>query len=132
MSSTGARKRKRIGRKFWPAAIAWVGMGVMTANSVAAEATRIPQPTALSNVVTRVNPAYPYVAKQLRLAGDVEVDVVIGEEGSVEDAKVIKGNAVFTATTVDAVKKWKFKPIEVDGKASRVLTTLTFSYKAAN
>jgi protein TonB len=106
--------------------------GLTVGIAVGAEATRIPQPTALSNVVSKVSPTYPPVAKQLRLSGDVEVDVVISEEGSVEDAKVVKGNAVFTATTVDAVKRWKFKPIELDGKAARVLTTLTFSFKSTN
>lgn len=95
----------------------------------AEEAVRIPQPTAMSNVTSKVSPAYPPVARQLRLTGDVEVDVTIDEEGKVEDAKVVKGNAVFSAATVDAVKKWAFKPIQVQGKASKVLTTLTFSFK---
>jgi protein TonB len=107
-------------------------MVVAAQAGLAAETTRVSQPTAMNHVVTKVSPQYPAVARQLRLAGDVEVDLVIGEDGSVEDAKVIKGNAVFTATTVDAVKKWKFRPIEVDGKAARVLTTLTFSFKSTN
>ena len=102
----------------------------LTTLSIAAEeAVRIPQPTAMSNVTSKVAPAYPPVARQLRLTGDVEVDVIIDEEGKVEDAKVVKGNAVFSASTVDAVKKWSFKPIQVQGKASKVLTTLTFSFK---
>lgn len=100
-----------------------------TLGVAAEEAVRIPQPTAMSNVTSKVAPAYPPVARQLRLTGDVEVDVTIDEEGKVEDAKVVKGNAVFSAATVDAVKKWAFKPIQVQGKASKVLTTLTFSFK---
>ena len=100
-----------------------------TVGVAAEEAVRIPQPTAMSNVTSKVAPAYPPVARQLRLTGDVEVDVTIDEEGKVEDAKVVKGNAVFSAATVDAVKKWAFKPIQVQGKASKVLTTLTFSFK---
>lgn len=97
--------------------------------SAAEEPVRIPQPTAMSNVQSKVPPAYPAVARQLRLTGDVEVDVTIDEEGKVADAKVVKGNAVFSAATVDAVKKWSFKPIQVQGKAQKVLTTLTFSFK---
>ncbi|MCC6291163.1 MAG: energy transducer TonB [Bryobacterales bacterium] len=98
--------------------------------SIAAEEpVRIPQPTAMSNATNKVAPSYPAVARQLRLTGDVEVDVVIGEDGRVQDAKVIKGNAVFSAATVDAVKKWSFKPIQVQGKTQTVLTTLTFSFR---
>ena len=95
----------------------------------AEEAIRIPQLTAMNNVSSKVTPAYPPVARQLRLAGDLEVDITIDEEGKVEDAKVVKGNAVFSAAAVDAVKKWAFRPIHVQGKASKVLTTLTFSFK---
>lgn len=97
--------------------------------TAAEEPVRVPQPTALSNVQNKVPPAYPAVARQLRLTGDVEVDITIDEEGRVADAKVVKGNAVFSAATVDAVKKWSFKPIQVQGKAQKVLTTLTFSFK---
>jgi protein TonB len=93
------------------------------------EAIRVPQPTAMSNVVNKVAPAYPPVARQLRLTGDVEVDVTINTEGKVEDAKVVKGNSVFSAATVDAVKKWEFKPFQVQGKISKVATTLVFSFK---
>ena len=102
----------------------------LTSTSVAAEeAVRIPQPTAMGNVTNKIAPAYPPVARQLRLAGDVEVDITIDEEGKVEDARVVKGNAVFSSAAVDAVKKWAFRPIHVQGKASKVLTTLTFSFK---
>jgi protein TonB len=93
------------------------------------EAIRVPQPTAMSNVVNKVAPAYPPVARQLRLTGDVEVDVTINTDGKVEDAKVVKGNSVFSAATVDAVKKWEFKPFQVQGKISKVATTLVFSFK---
>lgn len=115
--------------------IRMLGAALVAATCLAAicvaaeEAVRIPQPTAMSNVTSRVAPAYPPVARQLKLTGEVEVDVTIGEDGAVEDAKVVKGNAVFSAATVDAVKKWAFKPIHVQGKASKVLTTLTFSFK---
>ncbi|MCC7234079.1 MAG: energy transducer TonB [Bryobacterales bacterium] len=95
----------------------------------AEEPVRIPQPTAMSNATNKVAPSYPPVARQLRLTGDVEVDVTIDEDGRVQDAKVVRGNAVFSAATVDAVKKWSFKPIQVQGKAQKVLTTLTFSFR---
>lgn len=93
------------------------------------EAIRVPQPTAMSNVVNKVSPSYPPVARQLRLTGDVEVDVTINTDGKVEDAKVVKGNSVFSAATVDAVKKWEFRPFQVQGKISKVATTLVFSFK---
>jgi TonB family protein len=95
----------------------------------AEEAIRIPQLTALNHVSSKVAPAYPLVARQLRLAGDLQVDITIDQEGKVEDAKVVKGNSVFSAAAVDAVKKWAFRPIHVQGKVSKVLTTLTFSFK---
>ena len=46
------------------------------------EPKKLSKAEALNAVVTRVQPEYPAVARQLKLAGDVELEVVITEEGS--------------------------------------------------
>src|SRR5579885_2066519 len=77
---------------------------------------RIATPEALKAVVKKVPPDYPAIARQMKVAGKVEVDVVIDAEGNVEDVKVLSGNALLTNAAVSAVKKWKFSPFTQDGK----------------
>src|SRR5436309_2839650 len=71
---------------------------------------KITQAEALNAVVSKVQPEYPAMAKQLRISGAVELDVMIGENGAVESVTPISGNPVLTRPTADALKKWKFKP----------------------
>ena len=71
---------------------------------------------AMSAATTKVTPEFPALAKQLHISGSVELDVLIGENGSVESVAPLNGNPVLTKPAADAVKKWKFKPF-VDGGA---------------
>jgi len=79
-------------------------------------------------VVTRIEPEFPAMARQLKLSGAVEIEVVIAENGTVESVKPISGNPVFTKSATDAIKRWKFKPFQHDGAASKVQTTLKIAF----
>jgi protein TonB len=70
---------------------------------------------AMGAVVTKVAPEYPALAKQLKISGAVELDVVIAENGTVEAVTPISGNPVLTKPAAEALKKWKFKPFQEDG-----------------
>jgi protein TonB len=89
---------------------------------------QIPQSEALAMVVTKVAPEFPEMAKQLKLQGEVELEVVIAETGAVESVKPVSGNPVLTRSAVDALKRWKFKPFQQDGAAIKAQTTLKISF----
>jgi protein TonB len=78
--------------------------------------------------VTRIEPEFPAMARQLKITGEVEVDVVIADNGTVESVKPVSGNPVLTRSATDAVKRWKFKPFQHDGAAAKVETTLKISF----
>jgi protein TonB len=61
-------------------------------------------------VKNKVDPIYPQLAKQLHLAGTVNVSVTITPAGTVRMADVVGGSPVLAQAAVDAVKKWKFEP----------------------
>lgn len=85
---------------------------------------RVSMAEALKAAVKRPNPAYSPIAKQMRVAGDVEVEVSITKDGDVENVKVLSGNALLTAPVVKTVKEWKFSPF-----ASEAVTQLKFTFK---
>ena len=90
---------------------------------------RIAPPDAMKAVATKVPPDYPPIAKQMRITGHVEIEVSITTDGSVENSKVVMGNALLTAAATTAVKKWKFTPFTDKGEAVKVVTVISFDFK---
>jgi len=84
---------------------------------------------ALNAAVTKVQPDYPNMAKQLKIHGVVELEVVVTETGSVGKVQILSGNPVLTAPAAQAVKLWKFKPFMEDGKAVPVLAPISLDFK---
>lgn len=107
-----------------------VGLLVLTAMVGAAQGApkKITPSEAMSAVVTKIAPEYPSLAKQLKIAGAVELDVVIAENGSVEAVTPISGNPVLTRPASEAVKKWKFKPFTQDGAAVRAQAAVRINF----
>lgn len=85
---------------------------------------RVSMSEALKAAVKRPSPTYSPIAKQMRVSGDVDVEVSISKTGDVENVKVLSGNALLTAPVVKAVKEWKFSPF-----ASEAVTQLKFTFK---
>jgi len=83
---------------------------------------------ALGRVVKKVAPTFPVAAKQLNVTGTQDVQIVVDEDGNVIDAKVLKGNALFTQSTLAAIKEWKFTPLQKDGQPVKFTTIVTFNY----
>jgi TonB family protein len=84
---------------------------------------------ALSQVITKVKPDYPEVAKQIRISGQVELEATIDEEGSVSSVKTLTGNPILAKAATDALRKWKFKPFKEDGRAMKVASSFTMEFK---
>ncbi len=84
---------------------------------------------ALQTAVSKVQPQYPPMALQLRIEGEVDLEAVVSETGSVEKVNILSGNPVLTKPAAEALKKWKFKPFMADGKAQRVLAPVSITFK---
>jgi protein TonB len=69
--------------------------------------------------LVRVDPQYPPRAKQRGISGWVEVEFTIGPAGTVEDLKVLRSNprGIFERSVLRAVRRWRYNPKVVDGKA---------------
>jgi TonB family protein len=105
-------------------------LGMLLSFSLLASAEmRIGTDDAMKAATTKTQPDYPPIAKQLKIGGKVEVDVTIGPDGSVENVKILSGNAMLTSAVVSAVKKWKFTPFTQDGAATKAMAMLQFDFK---
>ena len=89
---------------------------------------RVSKGVVTGEVVTKVQPTYPSIAKQINAAGEVQVAILINENGRVIEAKAIKGHPVLRAAAEDAARKWVFRPTLLDGKPVKQPGTLTFVF----
>ncbi|MGC1372582.1 MAG: energy transducer TonB [Candidatus Sulfotelmatobacter sp.] len=74
-------------------------------------------------------PEYPAAAKANGQQGSVVLQVLIGPDGAVQDAKFMQGSFMFARTAIDAVKNWQFKPYFMNGRAVSVQSVLTLNFK---
>jgi TonB family protein len=67
-------------------------------------------------VLKRVAPVYPAIAKARRLSGTVTVQIVVGKDGKASNLQFIGGPPVFRDAAFEAVKQWQFKPARLNGQ----------------
>lgn len=96
--------------------------------AMAADEVHVTQSEAIKAATAKVEPEYPAIAKQLHLAGSVQVEATIGENGAVEEVKPLTGNAVLMNAAVSALKRWKFTPFTADGKPVRAIADMSFKF----
>lgn len=76
---------------------------------------RISQAVADGNIVNRVDPEYPVLARQARIQGSVVLQILIHTDGSVSDVRVISGHPMLVQAAIDAVRQWRYKPYLLNG-----------------
>jgi TonB family protein len=82
-----------------------------------------------ARLIQRVEPVYPDRALQLRIQGQVELEALVGKDGSIEQLKLVSGDELLAAAAADAVRQWHFKPYESDGQAVEFSTRLNVDFR---
>ncbi len=72
-----------------------------------------------------VAPIYPAIAQSSRVEGSVTIEAIIGEDGTVGEARVMAGHQLLQAAALDAVKQWTFTPTRLNGQPVAVIMTVT-------
>ena len=99
-------------------------MGLLAADP----SLRISESEAKKAAVQKPAPEYPMMARQLKVAGKVNLEVVIAEDGSVAEVRIVSGNPILTKPSAEAVKKWRFRPFQSDGKPAPAIASLSFEF----
>jgi TonB family protein len=66
----------------------------------------------LPEVVTKVAPQYPGVARESGVEGTVMVQALVGKDGRVTDTRIIKSIPMLDEAAAAAVRQWIFNPAE--------------------
>lgn len=74
---------------------------------------------------------YPEQARRNGIQGQVVLHVEISEAGDVEHIDVLSGNPLLVPSTVESVKRWKYKPFLRGGKPIKVSTRVPLDFAFA-
>ena len=84
----------------------------------------VKQEQAEQNLIKKVAPIYPPLARQVRIQGKVKLQVVISKTGTVASASALGGHALLVQAAIDAVKQWRYEPFVADGQPVEATTEI--------
>lgn len=80
------------------------------------------------NLIYRVQPSYPTLARQARIQGSVQLRAIISKNGTIENLSILSGHAMLVASAIEAVKQWRYRPYPLNGEPIEVETEITVNF----
>jgi TonB family protein len=75
-----------------------------------------------------VAPIYPPIAQSAAVQGVVILEAVIGGDGKVQDARVLRSVPLLDQAAIDAVRQWEFTPTMLNATPVPVIMTVTVQF----
>jgi periplasmic protein TonB len=80
------------------------------------------------NLVHRVQPIYPPLARQARIQGTVELRAIVSKAGTIENLTAVSGHPMLVASAMEAVRQWRYRPYLLNGDPIEVETDVTVNF----
>ena len=80
------------------------------------------------NIIYRVQPNYPPIARQARVQGTVELRAIISKSGTIENLGVGHGHPLLSAAAIEAVRQWRYRPYLLNNGPIEVETEITVNF----
>jgi protein TonB len=99
-----------------------------------AESPRPQQPVVVSSdlqaarLIHRVEPVYPALARQAGVSGEVRLEAIIAEDGTIRQLRVLGGHPLLVPSAREAVSRWRYRPTLLGGVAVPVLTRIDVKF----
>jgi protein TonB len=97
---------------------------------VVPESSASPGDARPAKLLSGEGPAYPQLARQLRVQGTVVVDVLVGTDGKVKQLKVVSGHPMLRDAAVAAVRRWIYSPALLNGEPVEASTLVGVIFRA--
>ena len=80
------------------------------------------------NLIRRVQPAYPPLARSARIQGQVVLAAIISKEGTIENLRILTGHPMLVHAAVEAVSQWRYRPYILNSDPVEVETQITVNF----
>ena len=125
-----AVSRAALARSRWPGRSA-----AAAASSASGESGRDPpEPLKVggnvqaANLLKKITPAYPALAKSARIQGTVRFTAIIGKDGTIQNLQLVSGHPMLVQSATEAVKQWVYKPTLLNGEPVEVITQIDVNF----
>ena len=81
-----------------------------------------------ANLIRKITPVYPPLAKQARVQGTVRFSAIIGKDGAIQNLQLVSGHPLLVPAATDAVKQWVYKPTLLNGEPVEVITQIDVNF----
>jgi protein TonB len=81
-----------------------------------------------ANLVHRVMPVYPPLAKATRVQGAVEFTALISKDGRIENLQLLRGHPLLVNAARAAVEQWRYRPTLLNGEPVEVITDIIVNF----
>jgi len=89
---------------------------------------RVPSTVLVSKAISLPQPMYPAIAKQIRLQGAVNIQILVDEQGKVVSAQAVSGNPMLTAAAKEAAMRARFTPTILNGVPVKIQGVITYNF----
>jgi protein TonB len=83
-----------------------------------------------ASLLRRVDPIYPQTAHNMSEDAVVKLTAIIAPSGDVASVTPLSGPMLFQVAAVEAVKRWKYKPATLNGKAVESTAEIVLKFAA--
>ena len=90
---------------------------------------RVSEPMQQAQLIERIVPRYPALARQTRKEGTVLLHAIINVEGRITRLEVVSGSPLFVQDAMDAVRQWRYRPTYLNGEPVEVETSITVIFR---
>ena len=80
-------------------------------------------------LLRRVQPTYPKQALASRIQGSVTLMGIVGEQGRLQDLKIVNGDPLLARAALEAIQQWVYQPYMLNGKPVTKATEITVNFK---
>jgi periplasmic protein TonB len=83
------------------------------------------------NLIYRVQPVYPPLARQARIQGAVQLRAIISKAGTIEQLTLESGHPMLAGAAIDAVRQWRYRPYRLNDEPIAIETEITVNFVLA-
>jgi TonB family protein len=102
--------------------------GASTPTQLSPSRIRVGGKVMTAKIVEKTQPVYPPLARQTRIQGTVRLHAIVGTDGSIKQLEVLSGHPLLVQSALDAVRKWRYEPVLLNGSPVEVDTTIDVIY----
>jgi periplasmic protein TonB len=89
---------------------------------------RVATGVAEANLIRKVMPIYPPLAKSARVQGTVEFTAIISKEGNIENLRLVRAHPLLVEAARQAVLQWRYRPTLLNGQPVEVVTDIVVNF----